>query len=261
MARQSRAPDSAAPDRPSPGPTVLLTRPAAQSQRFAAALADRFGADFRVVIAPLMAPRFLSPALPTKATALILTSETGAEAARRMKDKLPHLAENLAYCTGDRTAAAAEAAGFRAISAQGDAEALIALILSQRKTAGEELPLLHLRGEDSRGNVAARLLAAGVACTEVVVYRQEEQPLSPEALALLAQPAPLIVPLFSPRSARLFAAAARAAAAPLSLAAISPAAAAMAEALAPARLITAARPDAAAMLDAVTLLIRDLPTA
>ncbi len=174
-------------------PVVLLTRPAAQSARFAASLLDRLP-GLRIVTSPLIAPRFLTPDLPEgRFAAIILTSETGAMAAAR----LPGL-PRLAYCVGDRTAEVARAFGFTSLSAGGDAESLLALILSAPRA-----PLLHLRGREARGDLMQRLTLSGIATQEAVVYAQEEQSLSGEAVALLQGQTPVIAPVFSPRSAEI----------------------------------------------------------
>ncbi len=202
-------------------PVVLLTRPAVQSARFAESL--RAGiAGCRTVTSPLIAPVFLDPVLPVKPwRAIILSSETGAEAAGRIRASLP----DLAFCVGDRTAQAAEAAGFLARSARGDAEALLALILSDPVH-----PLLHLRGRDARGDLAERLSANGVEADEALVYAQEEQPLTAEAIALLQGINPVLAPVFSLRSAEILGAACRriGAKAPVTLVAMSAAVAAAA---------------------------------
>lgn len=213
-----------------PQPPILLTRPAPQSARFAAALGRP------CLISPLIAPRFLSPVLP-RAEALILTSETGAEAAARL------VPPGLAFCVGDRTAEVARGLGFEVRSARGDAEALIALILSH-----PPLTLLHARGREARGEVAARLTAAGRPTAEAVVYAQEPRPLSPEAEVLLARAPFVLVPLFSPRSATLLAAEVRRLSAParLRVVAMSAAVAEAARDLDPAPAIST-RPDGDSM--------------
>ncbi len=180
---------------PGAAPVVLLIRPAAQSARFADSLLES-SAGLRVVKAPLIAPVFLDPVLPVKSWAgIILSSETGAKAAGRMKPLLP----DFAFCVGDRTAQAARLAGFAPHSAQGDAEAMLALILSHPK-----VPLLHLRGRETQGDLAKRLSANGIQTDEAVVYAQEAQPLTAEAIALLQTTNSVVVPLFSPRSAEIF---------------------------------------------------------
>ena len=224
-------------------PTVLLTRPAAQSASFAQSLQAQVGGR-RVVVSPLMVTVFHTVTLPKEPLqGVILTSQTGAEAAGRLRTQLP----DLAYCVGDRTAQVAREAGFRVQSAQGDAEALLALILREKPQA-----LIHLRGREARGDLAQRLSAAGVFTQERVVYAQDAQPLSDEAVAVLSGKAPVLVPLFSPRSAEILGAAWQGLAthAPLVVVAISQAVA-EAAAFCPTKPVLAAHPDAPSMLDAV----------
>ena len=224
-------------------PTVLLTRPAAQSASFAQSLQARVE-GLRVIVSPLMTTVFLTVTLPKEPLqGVVLTSQTGAEAAGRLRTQLP----DLAYCVGDRTAQVAREAGFRVQSAQGDAEALLALILREKPQA-----LIHLRGREARGDLAQRLSAAGVFTQERVVYAQDAQPLSDEAVAVLSGKAPVLVPLFSPRSAEILGAAWQGLAthAPLVVVAISQAVA-EAAAFCPTKPVLAAHPDAPSMLDAV----------
>lgn len=233
MPRQSRA------------PTILLTRPLAQSQRFAGALAEVTALP--VVISPLMATVFL-PATPPEGSfsAIVLTSETGAIAAGRMRGHLPPRA----WCVGDRTAQVARSLGFVATSAGGDAAALMALIRREQEVG----PLLHLRGVEARGDVAETLTKGGIVTETLIVYDQIEVPLLPEVLALLHAQQPLIVPLFSPRSARIFAQIAGKRPG-LWLAALSPAVGRELAALDPLGLEIADTPDGDGMLLAVQRLI------
>lgn len=231
-------------------PTILLTRPAAQSTRFADALRQRF-AGIRIVSSPLIAPRFLSPPLPDRNwTALILTSETAALAARRIVADGAALPRT-AFCVGDRTAEAAHAAGFEPLSAQGDADTLVALILSHNPQS----PLLHLQGQHSRGDIAKRLISAGIETDQVIVYAQDAQSLTPEAMQILTGAAPVIAPLFSPRTAQILGSecARINLTAPLTIVALSSAVATAAAPLT-AHTSIAARADAEAMLDAIASL-------
>lgn len=225
--------------------TLLLTRPRVQSDRFAAAIAARLP-HLRVVISPVL--RIVHRAVrldPDDAAAYVLTSENGAEALAAAAD----VAGKTAYCVGARTALAATAAGMRAISAEGDAEDLFALIRAQAPKG----PLVLAHGVHSAGNLAARLRAEGLDARDLVLYDQLPCTLTPEAAALLAGNAPVLAPLFSPRSAALLAKAEISA--PLTLVAISENARRAwietAIGASPERLIVAARPDAAAMLDAI----------
>jgi len=174
--------------------------------------------------------------------AVVLTSENGAEVAARLG--LP--GEVRAWCVGARTAEVARTAGFDAVSAEGDAEALLRLILS----APDEGALLHLRGEHARGDIAPRLRAAGRIAADAVVYRQEARALTAEALAALGGDIPVVLPLYSPRSAALIAAQGPFAA-PLRVIAISPAAARAAEVLQAGRITSIDTPDGDRMLSAI----------
>jgi uroporphyrinogen-III synthase len=220
---------------------LLLTRPAAASARTRAEV-ERRCPGARIVVSPVIEIVPADPGVLPLPAELILTSENGAEAAAGLG--LP--AGLRAWCVGAQTAAAARAAGFDPVSAAGDAEALLALILS-REDRGL---LLHLRGEHARGDIAPRLRAAGRQARDAVVYRQEEQALGPEARAVLAGAEPVVLPLYSPRSAAILAAEGPFAA-PLRLIAISPAARRAAGALATAVVCEAARPDGEAMLAAI----------
>ena len=229
---------------------LLLIRPAAQGERLATDLSAQMPGVFQSISTPLMEPTFLSPDLPRSDwSSVILTSETGVEAAVRLREAGRILPLD-AWCVGDRTAHVASEAGFRAISAQGDAEALIDLILA----SDDPGPLLHLRGRDARGDIAPRLTAQGRPAHASIVYAQEALPLAKDAAAVLAGSEPVVVPLFSPRSAALFVARGPFAA-PLWIAAISAATARAAEPLAPQRLSIAKHPDGAMMLSAIRTLI------
>ena len=221
---------------------MLITRPEPQASRFAAELTAALGEMVAPVLSPLMNQVTLAPPVP-QATALVLTSESAALALPGLADPLPALA----YCVGERTAAAARAAGLKAVSAGGDAATLAALI-GARHGAG---PILWLRGEDVTGDLAGALAAQGIALAQAVVYRQEPQPLSAAARALLSGHGPVIVPLFSPRSARLFAQAAEGASALLHLCALSPTVAEAALTLPAVSRTVADRPTGGALLAAI----------
>ena len=106
-----------------------------------------------------------------------------------------------AFCVGEQTARIATKAGFEALSADSNAAGLVEMVKAQRPTG----PLIHLRGQYSHGAVAESLISAGIETYEAVIYRQTAQPLNSEALAVLGKTEPVFVPLFSPRSAKLFA--------------------------------------------------------
>lgn len=222
-------------------PTLLLTRPEPAAQRFAALLRDRLG-DVPTVIAPLIGIEIAAdpPGVAADET-YVLTSEHGVEAI--LRHDLPRRS---AWAVGEATARAARAAGLSVRAAGGDADRLVDLILQ----AGAPGPLLHLRGEHARGDVVARLVAAGVPARDVVVYRQPEIALPQAALALTG---PVVAPVFSPRTAQLLARS-WTGNAPLFLVAMSAAVADELAGLGERSVIVAARPDARAMADAVVML-------
>ena len=131
------------------------------------------------------------------------------------------------------------------ISCGGDAGDLVARMTADHVTG----PCLHLRGDHVASDVANALNSAGIETEQVVVYRQVLLPLSGAARALLNRESPVIVPLFSPRTAAHLAKVGDVSA-PVFLAAMSEAVAKRAEPLHPVMTIVAERPDATAMLTA-----------
>ncbi|MFM7443336.1 MAG: uroporphyrinogen-III synthase [Tabrizicola sp.] len=248
MARQSEAlrdADQAVP--------VLLTRPQAQAEAFARQLTQRLGPRVRPVIAPLMAPEYLSPPLPEGPfAAAIFTSAHGVEGAIRLGIKLPPLA----YCVGRSTAAAARAAGLDARSADGNAEDLATAILNDAPNGR----LVYIRGVDTSGDIANELISNSIPTLSLQVYLQKTVPFERESLDLLRQITRIILPLFSPRSARIFREAmppdARAG---LHIVAMSDAVAQAADRIPHGSLVIAARPDSAAVLDSVESLLATRP--
>ena len=184
--------------------TLLLTRPAAQSAEFAAALDAALPGRFRAVIAPMIEIVALPGAVDLAGVGgLLFTSANGvAQFAEKVARRdLP------AYCVGAMTAAAARAAGFEAASAGGDVEALAALETARLpRDAGA---LMHVRGRHAAGDLAGRLAAAGFEVRAAEIYDQRPRAPGAEALALLRAGSVEAVAVFSPRSARIFAAAAR----------------------------------------------------
>jgi uroporphyrinogen-III synthase len=182
---------------PKAPPILLLTRPAAQSSRFLAQCEAMLGHPVEAVVSPVMAivPRKLHHDASGLA-GVILTSENAVAALGDAQWRTGLRA----WCVGRQTAEAAASAGFDAVSADGDAADLVALILSDPPKG----PLLHLRGAHVADDIAARLAAGGVPTEAVVIYDQVAQPLSEAARACLAaSDRPVLLPLFSPRSARL----------------------------------------------------------
>lgn len=177
-------------------PTLLLTRPGPQSAEFLALCERAGGRRLPAVISPIL--RIVAegdlPDLDAYATVIV----TSGNAVGRL-DEAGLLAGRRVAAVGERTAALARAAGAEATCLGETVEAFLAC--GSRISA----PAVHCRGVHSRGALANRLTEAGTPCDEAVVYDQVPEPLSPAARRLLSGAAPVVLPLFSPRSARLLA--------------------------------------------------------
>lgn len=184
-------------------PLVLITRPEAAARRFVAELAPL---QLDCVIAPLMRIETVphDQARLHGARALVLTSVNAVPAAGPGQGRL-------AYCVGPATADAARQASFEVIEGPGDARRLAPMLAG--KTG-----LLHPHG---------RHVTEGLPVEGMVVYDQVATDLPEAGQEALEGSRPILWPLFSPRSARLAAAAMAGATvrAPITLLAISEAAA------------------------------------
>ncbi len=225
MARQSRP------------PRLILTRPRAQAERFAASLT----LDIEVVIAPLIDIVWRDLGAIDPVSSFILTSENGALALRGQP-----VSGRVAYCVGARTKAVAASLGLEAVDMGGTADHLVAGLLADRPKG----PLIHLRGAHARGDIAERLRADGLICEDRVVYDQHAQAFPTELAAGLGQGAPDFVALFSPRTAQLFARAC-AAAPQAEMLCLSHAVAEMLDPHAYGRVEVAANPTAQALAEAL----------
>lgn len=193
-------------------PTLLITRPLERAQRFADQCEAAFGQPIPTLIAPVVRIVPLPPPDDLSGhDAVIFTSEAGVAAVADLPGP------RVAWAVGPRTAAAARAAGFSVRSGGGTAEYLIKR-LRQARPGGA---LIHLRGAESRGNLAPRLQEAGLSVAEAVVYRQEDCDISEAGRAALAGRRALVLPVFSAKSAQRLLA--HDIAAPHTVVAISPA--------------------------------------
>lgn len=231
---------------------LLLTRPEADSVRFAAQL-QAAGVEVEPLIAPLMRIEVLPVPVLAQDQAVIFTSRNGVWA-------LPDGAGRLAYVVGAATDAAAQRAGYVTRAADGDAEALFRRIMADHAAGTFQGGLHHIRGRHARGDLAARLTAAGVPTGETVSYEQVAQHFDTAMEKRLEMPEKLMVALFSPRSAALFAkACARVQLrAPLYVSAFSNA---VADALRPIKLAqcdVVPSPEAPLMIDSIRRQLREL---
>ena len=177
-------------------PILLLTRPQTASEQFWQSLPEEVRTRSRLILSPLLEIVPVGKPAPLQpGTAAIFTSANAVACFAA-----PVAAGAAAYCVGQATRAAAETAGWQAECLGETAEELLSALSGQRPG-----PMVHLRGRHIRTDLAGRLAAAGLTCGEQVVYDQRLLPLNKSALMALAGPEPVIVPLFSPRTARQFA--------------------------------------------------------
>ena len=198
-------------DMDGPGPTLLLTRPEAQSKSFLADCERRLGRRIPAVISPVMdiIPVGEPPDLNDFATIVV----TSGNAVRQLGDNLEG---RRVLTVGEATAALARGQGARAEALGETAEAFL------ERVEEVTFPAIACRGQHARCNLADRLSAKGGPTVDAVLYDQVPRPLSRAAQALLAGSSQVVVPVFSPRSAELLSR--FAAAAPIIVLAISEAA-------------------------------------
>jgi len=188
---------------------LLVTRPERDGERTAEALRGR---GHEVVLAALMR---IEPIANVElgegpSSALVMTSANAlaAVAAHARRAELTRLPLGV---VGERTAAAARAAGFADVRCVGRDVGELMQALHEFLPRGAD-PLLYLAGEETSRDLAGDLAAAGFAARTVVVYRAvKAERLPPAAESALAAREIDGVLHFSRRSAEAFIACARAA--------------------------------------------------
>jgi uroporphyrinogen-III synthase len=166
----------------------------------AEATAERLEAlGWTPLVDPLLAVRDLSPVLDLSGVAaLAFTSLNGVNAFARLD---PDRTRRV-FAVGDRTAAAARAAGFATVmSADGDVEALAALIIAE--AAGLDGAVLHPGALEPAGDLLSPLTAAGITARRLAVYETVTRRPAPETLANFETLDAVL--LHSPRAARILA--------------------------------------------------------
>lgn len=177
-------------------PTILITRPEPSGAAFAKQLEKVIGPASKIVLSPVLQiePCGTLPDL-SEVRQLVFSSRHGVEAFARHSDRrdIP------AYAVGEATAKAGRDIGLSVTACGGDARQMMKRILADALPG----PFLHVRGEYTTGNLAQDLTLAGIETYEAVIYRQHAVGLTDQAKECLQQKTPVILPLFSPRSARL----------------------------------------------------------
>ena len=185
---------------PHHGLRALVTRPRAEAESLAAALAAR---GIAAIIEPLLEIDYRTPPVPDFAgvQAILCTSANGVRALARLSDErsLP------LFAVGAATAARAQEEGFgRVESADGAVDDLVRLVC--RRLHPEAGRLLHIAGSIIAGDLAEALRRRGFAVDRLVLY--EARPataLSAATAQALAAGSIDFALFFSPRTAAIFA--------------------------------------------------------
>ena len=234
---------------------VLITRPENDA---AASRGELEALGHTVSVEPLLTIRALPvPADALKGVvALVATSRNGlrslfADAAFDAARKLPLIA------VGPGTASLAQDLGFTRVTVgKGTGADLVPVIVATARELGG--PIAHIRGRDVAFDLRGAVQGQGVSLREIVSYEAvPAERFQPQTRDLIASGAVNAVILMSPRTGSIFNRLAHAeglsrAAQSLGFLCLSPAVAATIEPLGAARVEIAERPDAAAMLAAVT---------
>lgn len=175
-------------------PTLIITRPAHIAQKTANAFRTAIDRPFDVILSPLIAIESCDPPpFDPDPDHVIFTSAN----AVAQVDRIGLTRRAMAWCVGARTAQAARHAGFTAYSVDGTGEDLLKHLADQNLRGR----ILHVHGRNLHVDFAQAL---GPDCAGICVYDQISRPPSDAALAALAGAGPVIVPLYSPNTARIF---------------------------------------------------------
>lgn len=202
---------------------------------------------------PIIEPVFVIEPIPVEVPFFDALAFTSANGARQFATLSPRR-DDPVFCVGARTAEAAREAGFKNVtSADGDADALAALITRQLP---KQSRLLHAGNEESRGDLTGQMRAKGYAASFLPIFRAVARVVPGPVLAehLAGKPAFDVVLIHSPRGASILAGFAAGSNATLNIVAIS-GAAATPLAMVARRTEIAAAPNELALLSALSRLV------
>jgi len=182
-----------------PDTIILLTRPKAQSTHYQADLARLFAGQATVIVSPLIIIKTIAAEVDVSgADQLLFSSTNGVEAFAA----LSHERGVAALCVGEKTTIAARAHGLD-VEFTGSTTAELTRYILASDTAKQHR-FLYLRGQHVARPIVDTLIENGCDARQVEVYQQDELPLTDAAKSVLAGGNRVILPLFSPRTARIF---------------------------------------------------------
>ncbi|MFS4581671.1 uroporphyrinogen-III synthase [Phaeobacter sp. C3_T13_0] len=178
---------------------LLMTRPRAASEQFVEDLPTATRVALQVIYAPLIDAQPMN-LVPFQLENGFYAGDVIFSSANAVQFAPQPAAGQRAYCVGERTTKTAQSAGWQALCCGQDADTLVNALVAAPPTS----PVSHMRGVHSRGDIARRLQQAGVSCRELVIYDQILLSYDDDACRAIDAQSSLIVPLFSPRTARQF---------------------------------------------------------
>ncbi|MCY4305376.1 MAG: uroporphyrinogen-III synthase [Aestuariivita sp.] len=181
-----------------PKPVLLMTRPVEVAIEFIETLPQEHLTQVKVIFSPLMEIKFRTVSVNRhNLQGVIFTSRNGVKAigASSNLSKVP------AYCVGKKTTELAQKNGWKSTFLGLNAEEFIPNLIKKKPST----PLIHFRGQFTRGKIAEHLTNQGLATTEQIIYDQIVCSLTTDAQDALISGTPIITPLFSPRTAMQFA--------------------------------------------------------
>ena len=175
--------------------TIIITRPARAAARTAARLRPLLHSGVRIIVSPLQ--EIVDTGAQVRFhpfDGAIFTSENGVHSilSRERPDGMH------AFCVGERTAEAAERAGFVVVEAARDSAMLVNCIALSRSNG----KLVYPRGRHAAANFSEQLGARGILVHEVVVYDQVRISLVKPAIHAI-HTRKCVFPLYSARTARI----------------------------------------------------------
>ncbi|MCK0140114.1 uroporphyrinogen-III synthase [Aliiroseovarius sp. F47248L] len=171
--------------------TLVLTRPEQSADQLLDQISESFGPEVPIVCSPIMkiSPTGVWPDFV--GTDLVIA--TSVHAIHGPLDGKP------VFCVGARTADAAQQAGGDVRHCALDAASLLAWMETQPDPGN----VLYLRGSHVATDIPAALAKLSIRARAAQTYRQDDLPLTDAARKVLEGERPAILPLYSPRSARL----------------------------------------------------------
>ena len=184
---------------------VAITRPQADGERSATTLRAH---GHEVLLAPLMRVEPITADLSGAWSAIVVTSANAPGAIADHPARTALLALPV-FAVGERSAAAARAAGFADVApAGGDVHDLVMLIAARHR---DTMPLLYLAGEDRAADLVGELARHDIKAEMRVVYRAVTTHFPPALIDALRAGTVDAVLHYSKRSAENYVAGARAA--------------------------------------------------